>query len=95
MSSAQQKPFYEVTLRRSGKTLRVDRDASLVQALRDVDVFVPVGCAQGICGICRTTVIEGIPDHHNSCLTSEERRANNTLLVCCDGCISETLTLDL
>ena len=66
-----------------------------VQALRDVDVFVPVGCAQGICGICRTTVIDGIPDHHNSYLTSEERRANNTLLVCCDGCISETLTLDL
>jgi ferredoxin len=50
---------------------------------------------EGICGACETKVIEGTPDHRDVVLTEAERQASKTMMICCSGCKSERLVLDL
>ena len=68
---------------------------TLLEALRAGGVPVPASCEQGICGTCETRVLEGTPDHRDSLLSEDERRANNVMMVCCSGSLSEVLVLDL
>ena len=37
----------------------------------------------------------GTPDHRDSILSEKERAANDTMLICCSGCKSEKLVLDI
>jgi ferredoxin-NADP reductase len=64
---------FEVELRRTGVTLRVPTNRSLLDVVREVVPEVPYSCEQGICGTCETKVIEGTPDHHDMLLTDAER----------------------
>jgi hypothetical protein len=52
-----------------------------------------VACA--ICGECVTRVISGIPEHRDSVLSEEEQAANDKVMICCAGCKSERLVLDM
>ena len=42
-----------------------------------------------------TRVISGIPEHRNSVLSEEEQAANDKVMICCAGCKSERLVLDM
>ena len=64
-------------------------------ALIDNGIEVPYSCTEGVCGTCETRVIEGIPDHRDSILTEAEQKANKSMMICCSGCKSEKLVLDL
>jgi vanillate O-demethylase ferredoxin subunit len=48
-----------------------------------------------VCGTCETAVIEGIPDHRDTVLSARERASNKKMMICCSGCLSERLVLDL
>ena len=39
-------------------------------------------------------VLEGVPDHRDSILTSAEQASNSTMMICCSGSKSERLVLD-
>jgi len=86
---------YVVELSRSGKQFTVPPGKSILEVLRDAGLNVPYSCEEGICGACETTVISGIPDHRDSVLTDNERNANKTMMICCSGCKSEKLVLDI
>jgi ferredoxin-NADP reductase len=86
---------YEVELQRSGRTLAVTSAKSLLQTLLDEGVEVGHGCTQGLCGACKTRVLEGEPDHRDSVLTPAERASNAVMTVCVSGCKSGKLVLDL
>lgn len=86
---------FEVTLRRSGKTVAVGATQTLLAALRGVGVAVTVSCEQGVCGTCACTVLDGEPEHRDAYLTDEERAANDQILVCCSRSRSPRLVLDL
>lgn len=85
---------FRVELRRSGYTVDVPGDRTVLQAVRDVLPGVTAGCEQGICGACRTTVLAGEPDHRDELLSSAERAAG-AMLICVSRARSERLTLDL
>lgn len=51
--------------------------------------------ATGVFGACVTGVIEGEPDHRDDGLSEVEKRANNSVMICCSGALSKTLALDL
>jgi hypothetical protein len=40
-------------------------------------------------------VLAGIPDHHDSILTEEEQAGNKRVMICCAGCKTDRLVLDL
>jgi vanillate O-demethylase ferredoxin subunit len=86
---------FEVQLASSGKVVRIAPDKTVVQALSEAGVEVPISCEQGVCGTCLTRVIEGVPDHRDMYLTPEEQAANDQFLPCCSRAKTPRLVLDL
>jgi ferredoxin-NADP reductase len=86
---------FEVELARSGMTVTVPPDRSVLDAVRAAGVEVLFSCTEGTCGTCETDVLEGTPDHRDSVLTQEERAAGETMLICVSRCRGKRLVLDL
>jgi ferredoxin-NADP reductase len=86
---------FTVQLARSGKSLFVAPGSTILDALRAGGVSIQASCEQGICGTCETRVLAGTPDHRDSLLSDEEKRANQVMMVCCSGSKGELLVLDL
>lgn len=89
-----EKPF-ELELARTGCTLMVPADVSIIEVLEEAGVEVPTSCEEGMCGTCRTTVIAGVPDHRDSVLSNEERAAGRCMTVCVSRSLTPRLVLDL
>lgn len=88
------RPF-EVRLARSGRTLTAPPGRSLLSVLTEAGVAVVSACAEGVCGTCETTVLEGRPEHRDSVLTDEERCADDRMMVCVSRSRTARLVLDL
>jgi ferredoxin len=86
---------FEVHLQKSGQTLRVTPDQSILKVLQDAGHDVPFSCSEGICGTCLTPVLAGTPDHWDMFLTPEEQAANNQMLICCSRSQTARLVLEL
>lgn len=86
---------FKVECRRSGITVEVGPDESLLQVLKDNGIAMLSSCGDGICGTCETAVLEGIPDHRDSVLDDEEHAANDAMMVCVSRSLSDLLVLDL
>lgn len=86
---------FEVECRRSGLTVPVRPEQSVVEALEGVGIHVETSCREGICGTCETRVLDGTPDHRDALLSSEEQAAGRTMMLCVSRCASDRLVLDL
>ena len=86
---------FELVLQRSGLTLHVPPDESVLNVIREAGVSVLASCLEGICGTCETEVVEGDVDHRDSVLNEEERATNEYMMVCVSRCRSPRLVLDL
>jgi ferredoxin-NADP reductase len=86
---------FQVVCQRSGVTVEVSEDISILEALEDADIPILSSCLEGICGTCEATVVEGTPDHRDSMLSEAERAAGNKILTCVSRSCSEKLVLDL
>ncbi|WP_382162855.1 PDR/VanB family oxidoreductase [Hydrogenophaga sp. ANAO-22] len=86
---------FQIRLQRSGATLDVPVGVSALQVLLDHGADVNYACEAGVCGSCLTRVLEGTPDHRDSCLMDAERAANDQFTPCCSRSKSPTLVLDL
>lgn len=86
---------FDVLLQRCGERFTVAPGKTILDALLDHGIDVPYACTAGVCGTCRTTVLEGQPDHRDDFLSTEEKKANDSIMVCCSGSRSKTLVLDL
>ena len=84
-----------VELARSGQEFVIPEGQTILQVLLDAGVDVDYSCELGICGACEQRVISGIPEHHDAILTEEEQASNTKVMICCAGCKSERLVLDL
>jgi vanillate O-demethylase ferredoxin subunit len=86
---------FRVVLSKSNREFSVAPGQTILQTLLDQGLDVPHSCMEGICGACETKVLEGQPDHRDVVLTEDERSASKTMMICCSGCKSEHLVLDL
>ena len=86
---------FTVELARSGQETFVEEGQSILQAVQAMGVDVPFSCEEGICGSCETSVLSGLPDHRDAILTEAEREESRTMMICCSGCKSDRLVLDL
>ncbi|TDV39171.1 vanillate O-demethylase ferredoxin subunit [Paraburkholderia caballeronis] len=86
---------FDVLLHRCGRRIPVAAGKTILDALLDNGVDVQYACSSGVCGTCKTRVIDGTPDHRDDYLTDAERQANSAIMVCCSGSLSDTLVLDL
>jgi ferredoxin-NADP reductase len=86
---------FEVVLTRSGHTLTVPPDRSVLDVAEEAGVPVLFSCREGTCGTCETDVLEGTPDHRDSLLDEDERAAGETMLICVSRSCGPRLVLDL
>ena len=50
---------------------------------------------QGVCGMCETRVLDGVPDHRDMLLSESERASGDVMMLCVSRAHTQTLTLDL
>ncbi|MBB3181662.1 PDR/VanB family oxidoreductase [Variovorax sp. Sphag1AA] len=84
-----------VELARSGKQVEVRTGQTILDSLMAVGIEPPYSCQEGICGTCEVRVLEGIPDHRDLVLSNAEKAANDRMMICCSGCKTAKLVLDL
>lgn len=85
---------FQVELQRSSYIVDVPANRTVLQAVRTVVPTITVGCEQGVCGACRTTILAGEPDHRDELLSHADRAAG-AMLICVSRARTERLTLDL
>ncbi len=87
------RPF-TIRLAKSGKTLTVPADKSILEVLRAEGIKIKTLCKEGVCGTCRVGLLSGAVDHRDEVLTDEERET--AIQVCISrGQPGETVVLDL
>lgn len=91
---AADRPF-AVELRRSGLTLEVPADCSILEAVERAGVPVLSSCREGTCGTCETDVLEGEPDHRDAVLDPAARSSGDIMMICVSRSRSPRLVLDL
>ena len=87
-------PFV-VELRRTGISVEVPSDRTILETVREHLPEVISSCEEGFCGACETAVVEGIPDHRDDVLDPVERAANETMMICVGRSCTPRLVLDL
>lgn len=84
---------FEVKLARTGITIQVLPEQTIVRAIELAGHRVPTSCLSGLCGACKVDYLDGEVDHQDYILSDEEKQ--RCLTVCCSRARSSSLTLDL
>lgn len=78
---------FVVNARRSGISVTVTGDESILEALEAAGLDPANSCREGICGTCETKVLAGTVDHRDSLLSDDEKEAGATMMICVSrGC---------
>jgi ferredoxin-NADP reductase len=85
-------PFTAI-LARSGRTIHVAQDQTLLEAIEAANIDAPSLCRGGACGECRLTLLAGSPDHRDHFLTESEHATS--IMPCVSRSHSETITIDI
>ncbi|WP_274642736.1 Rieske 2Fe-2S domain-containing protein [Pseudomonas serbica] len=88
------KPF-RVRLQTSGAEFVVPAGVSLSDTLKAHGIVLDTSCEQGVCGTCRTGVVDGEPEHRDVYLNEDEKQSQRCLMPCVSRSRSELLVLDL
>lgn len=88
---------FTVRLARSGLDVHVGAHESILEAVEASGVEPPYLCRGGACGQCETRVLhcEGVLEHNDHYLTTEERSAGRQLMICMSRFRGRELTLEL
>jgi vanillate O-demethylase ferredoxin subunit len=86
---------FDVKLASSGKIIHIAKGRTVVDALSESGIEIPISCAEGVCGTCLTRVLEGEVEHRDRFLTAAEQAKNDQFTPCCSRARSKTLVLDL
>ncbi|MEU6479833.1 PDR/VanB family oxidoreductase [Streptomyces sp. NPDC047017] len=81
---------FEAVCARSGGTVAVPADESLLDALTHAGHPLPSGCREGVCGSCEVAVLDGTPEHRDDIGAPEGR-----MYPCVSRTLSPRLVLDL
>jgi vanillate monooxygenase ferredoxin subunit len=93
-ASAGDQPFI-LRLVRAGRDREVVAGSTALASLQDAGIDVDCSCEVGVCGTCRTAVIEGVPEHLDTVLSDAEKAANNCFMPCVSRSRTPVLCLDL
>ncbi|MBV9750254.1 MAG: oxidoreductase [Acetobacteraceae bacterium] len=86
---------FRVTAARSGRTMDVAGDQTILEALEEAGIAAPCLCRGGVCGECRTPVLRGRPEHRDDVLDDDERRGNKVMMICVSRAQTPELVLDI
>jgi ferredoxin len=81
---------FEVHCMRSGQTVPVGVEESMLDALNYAGFHVPSGCREGVCGSCEVVVLDGQPEHRD-----DIGAAAGTMYTCVSRALSAGIAVDL
>ncbi|WP_157019540.1 PDR/VanB family oxidoreductase [Mesorhizobium xinjiangense] len=84
---------FDVKLAKSGTTVTVPANRSILEAVRDSGVPTVSSCESGTCGTCKTRLVSGDADHRDMVLMNEEKDAH--IMICVSRARSGDLVIDL
>lgn len=87
---------FEVHLRRSGRTVQVGTDVSILDALLNEGLPLLWDCRRGECGLCPLPVVsvDGPIDHHDRYLSPEKKTSCESMCICVSRTRGKLLVLD-
>lgn len=85
---------FTITLAKSGKTFQMSSGETILSAARRAGAVVPSSCSQGICGTCKTAVLEGSVDMNANGGIRQREIDKGFRLLCCSRPTSD-LVIDL
>lgn len=95
-ASAQSGAAFTVVLARSRREIRVEATQSILQAIEtDGVAAVDCLCREGVCGTCEVAILEGEAEHRDQYLSTEEKAAQQSLLICVSRAKGGRIVLDL
>jgi ferredoxin-NADP reductase len=72
-SVEQGEKLFTVTLSRSGKTFSMPATQTVLSAAKKAGAIVPSSCSQGVCGTCKTSLLQGTVEmNHNGGIRQRE-----------------------
>ncbi len=71
---------FTLRLLRSGRDLIVPADRAATDVLAEAGIRVDVKCRDGICGVCRCTLVSGEVEHRDFVLSDDQRR--HAIILC-------------
>lgn len=86
---------FRVRLQRSGLTLTVPAELSLLQVCEAAGVDVMYSCEEGVCGACEVKVLAGQVEHRDTVLTPGQRQRSESMMICCSRGVGDSLVLDI
>jgi vanillate O-demethylase ferredoxin subunit len=86
---------FEVVLAKSGRSVVVGPEETIIDALAAIGLPIETSCEQGICGTCVTRVISGELDHRDAFLTDEEKRSGAMMTPCVSRARGRRIVLDV
>jgi phthalate 4,5-dioxygenase reductase component len=84
---------FDVELAKSGKTITVPADRSILEAAREAGISTASSCESGTCGTCKCRLIAGEADHRDMVLMDDEK--DDFIMICVSRARSGGLVLDL
>ena len=74
---------FAVEFRRSGRVVRCDPGSTLLDAALRAGVALPFSCGEGMCGTCKSTLLQGRVDMQHAGGIRPREIAQDQILVCC------------
>ena len=71
---------FDVVLARTGQSIQVGKDSSILEALRAQGIAVRSSCESGTCGSCKTALVSGVCEHRDYVLSDDEKSSH--IMVC-------------
>jgi ferredoxin-NADP reductase len=78
-----------------GRILDVPADRTALEVLEDAGFDILSSCREGTCGTCETEIVDGVAEHRDSVLTSDEQAENTCMMVCVSRAACSRLKLAL
>jgi len=86
---------FEVEVHATGEVFQVPPGKTIIEVLEAGGVDLIHDCLRGDCGICKTDIIDGIPDHRDVVLSDSEKAEGKVMQICVSRAKSARLVLDL
>jgi cytochrome P450/ferredoxin-NADP reductase len=86
---------FTVKALRSGVSVEVAADSTILEALSRAGIVAPNSCKSGICGTCLVDVVSGTPDHRDQIQTVAEKFSNRRIALCCSRAKTAELVIDI
>lgn len=84
---------FTVVLKKSNRRLRIPEDQTILETLRKAGYDHRSSCESGVCGACKTVLLDGEADHRDLVLSEGER--GRFIMICVSRAAGQEITIDI